>query len=104
MQQLFSVLVRPAYPLVAGRQGPGGRCRKQQTAESLLARLGDDEVAQMGSHRLAVAQVVVGLQVGFPASPTLPRPHRFEPDRRNGAESIVDRGIGRVVLEGRYPP
>src|SRR5207244_1559921 len=57
MQQFFPMLVIPADPMVAWRQSPGGRGGKQQTSESLLARLGDDKVAQMGTDRLAVAQI-----------------------------------------------
>src|SRR5439155_478666 len=66
MQQFFPMLVIPADPMVAWRQSPGGRGGKQQTSESLLARLGDDKVAQMGTDRLAVAQIVVGLRIRLP--------------------------------------
>src|ERR1051326_3151978 len=82
MQQLFSVLVIPADPTLAWRQSPGGRGGKQQTSESLLARLRDDKVAQMGTDWLAVAQIVVGLQIRLPLLAVRPRAaHRFAPDQ-----------------------
>ena len=61
MQQLFPELVIPTNPAVARRQVPGRRGGKQQTAEPLLARLGDDKITQMGTDRLAVTEIVEAL-------------------------------------------
>ena len=103
IKEFLFVLEIPADPPVARGQGPSRRSGKQQTSKRAVAGLGNNPVAQMGSHGLAVTQVVKGLQIGLP-SLTLRtrRTDRYKLDWHQRIQCGLDRKLGCGLLDS--PP
>ncbi len=108
-EELAPVRRIPPNPVIAGRQRPGRRSRKQQTAQRVRPDGRFHQIAKLGPDRVLIAQIqiMIGLQIGFPARALLFRDHPVQGDGGQGGEGVGEwRGDRRRVKrrEGREWP
>ncbi len=97
-QELPPVRHVPANPVISGGQRPGGRGRKQQTAQRVRLGGRSHQIAQLGPDRVFIAQIMIGLQVDFPALAFLFRDHPVQGNWGHGGEGVGEwLGGGRLV-------